>query len=482
MTASSDRRRRFTILGAVLGGLGMVALIVISVVAVTTLRTSQEGRAPDQETRPVSSFPATPNALIGVVDDLDRLTSIAVLTLDPSGIGGSVVVVPVNVDRTNGVGTERLPVSRQPYLPGDEAQTAELMSEIEPLLTLTIERGQVVGPGELEELLVPFGPFEVDLSESIVDSDSPGTGRVVSSGSSTLDAEEMAEGLTAIDATETSYDHHETDVELWEAIAATGGPDVDVPLGPDDRPVTPASFRELWDRLFAGEVGVRALDIEEPSAQIADNDTDADFVFADRADALVVFGAVSPALVPTPNDSLTLSLVVGFDSDEVAELGETAGGAPVTKTWLARRFVSELLFGQANIVGVDLADTPEEVPAVTQLRIADESMESAARAMSEGFEDAEVVVADELIDGIDVVVVLGEDFLEWRAEVLEDERARAEAAAEENQRSDFDVSDSGDFTPSDTSVSDESADPDDASDSSDDSVPDTSSDTVADDG
>lgn len=471
MTANADRRRRFTILGAVLGALGVAALVVISVVAMTTLRSSKEGRAPDVETRPVVAFPETPNALLGIVDDLDRLTSIAVLTLDPSGVGGSVVVVPVNVDQTNGFGPERLPVSRQPYLPGDEAQTAELVAEIAPLLTLTVERGQVVGPDELEELLEPLGSFEVDLTEAVVDSDTAGSGQVVRRGSSTLDTEEMTEALTAIDATDTSYAHHGTDVELWEAIAAADGTDAEVPLDDDDRPLPPETFEALWNRLFAGDVGVRPLDAQEAGSQALENETDADFVLVDRADALVVFGAVSPALVLTPNDALTVSLVVGFDPDDVSALGETADGVPVTKTSMSRRFVKELLFGQANIVGVDLADTPDEVPDVTQLRIADESMENAARALSERFfGDAEVVVAEELLNGVDVVVVLGAEFLEQRAELLAEEKERAEAVEEENQQADFDVS--GVETDDSSGTPDTDFTP----------VPDTSSDTVADDG
>lgn len=469
MTASPERRRRGTVVGAVLGGLGVVALIVISVVAVTTLRSSQEGRAPEVETRPTRAFPATPNALIGVVDDLDRLTSMAVLTLHPSGVGGSVVVVPVNVDQTNGFGPERLPVSRQPYTPGDEGHAADLVSAIEPLLTLTIERAAVVGPDELEGLLEPLGPFDVDLSESVVDSDTDGSGVVERRGTSTLDATAMVEALTAIDGSGESYDHHGTDVELWEAIAASGGTDTNggstAPLDGDDRPVEPASFDDLWARLFAGEVGVRDLDIDESYARTVDNETDADFVLVDRADALVVFGAISPALVPTPSDTLTVSLVVPFDPDDVAELGDAVDGTPITKTSMTRQFVRELLFGQANIVGVELADTPDEVPDVTQLRIADESMANAARAVSgECFADAEVEVAEELIDGVDVVAVLGEDFLDCRAELLEIERELAEKTAEENLEADFDVSGSESLDPAGTGV------------------PDTTGDTVADDG
>jgi hypothetical protein len=480
VTANADRRRRFTIVGAILGLIGVVAVIGVSAVAVATLRTSQEGRAPQTEQREVVSFPETPNAVIGLVDDLDRLSSLAVLTLDPSGIGGSIVVVPVNVDQTNGFGPERRPVSRQPYTPDDVDQEAELISELEPLLTLTIEDSAVAGPDQLADLLEPFGEFKVDLPARVVDSDTPGSGFVARAGESTLDVGTMAAAFTAIDASGDSYGHHPTDVALWTALAdASPVAAVEPPLDEFDRPVAPASFEELWERLFAGEVGVRDLGIDEFGTRNADNETDADFVIASRPDSLLVFGSISPGLVSTPNESVSMMLVVGFDEEDVAALGETADGTAISKASMTRRFIGELIFKQANIVAVDLAETPGAVPKTTQLFVSDPRLEDEVRATSERFfGDAEVIVAERLIDGVDVVVVLGENFLVQRAELLEIERAAAEEveSTDRDEEADFDVSGpNGDVdVDTDTLV--------DADEPSDTPVPDTSNDTVVGDG
>ena len=40
---------------------------------------------------------------------------------------------------------------------------------------------------------------------------------------------------------------------------------------------------------------------------------------------------ISPGLVSTPNESVSMMLVVGFPEDDVAALGETADGAPISK-------------------------------------------------------------------------------------------------------------------------------------------------------
>jgi len=482
VTANVERRRRFTIVGAILGLVGVLAVVGVSVVAVATLRTSQEGRAPETDQREVVSFPETPNALIGVVDDLDRLSSIAVLTLDPSGVGGNIVLVPVNVDQTNGFGPLRLPVSRQPYTPGDVDQAAELVTELEPLLTLTIERSAVAGPVELAALLEPFGEVDVDLPEGVVDSDTPGSGLVARRGKITLDVDTLVDAFTAIDASGESYDHHPTDVALWTALAdaapITAG---DAPLDEFDRPIAPASFDELWERLFAGEVGVRDLAIDEFGASAADNESDADFVIVSRPDSLLVFGSISPGLVSTPTESVSLMLVVGFEEEDVAALGETADGVPISKASMTRRFIGELIFKQANIVAVDLSETPGAVPETTQLFVSSEEIEDEVRAVSERFfGDAEVIVAERLIDGVDAVVVLGENFLVQRKELLEIERAAADEAesSDSDSEADFDVSDAD----SDTDDDAEPDGDDDPEEPGDTPVPDTSTDTVIDDG
>lgn len=442
MTASAAKRQRLTSVGAVAVVVATMVALGVAVVAVVTLRSSREGRAPDADNRVLVSFPATPNAVIGVVDDLDRLTSLAVLTLHPSGVGGSILVVPVNVDTTNGFGPERQPISRQPFAPDDEVQADELRSQLEPLLTLSIERSLIVGPTELAELLDPLAPIQVDLPQRVVDSDTPGTGFVAAAGTQGLTTEELVAAFTAISAEGVSYDHHEVDVALWAGVAGVGDASrsFDLPLDDLARPVPPASALDLLDRLLAGPAAARDLGINASGALTAENPDETDFVLADRRDALLVFGAISPSLVSKPNEALAFKLVVGFDDEQISTLGTEADGTTVTKESMTLRFIGELLFGQANIVAVDLADAPEAVPTRTQLYVADESFVEDVRAVSARFfGEADVVVATEITDGADVVVVLGTDFLAARAELMSSDRAAGQSGDGNDGVADFDV-------------------------------------------
>ena len=346
-------------------------------------------------------------------------------------------------------------------------------------------------PTVSRELLAPFGELEVDLPERVIDSDTPGSGFVARSGESTLDVETATSAFTAIDATSDSYDHHPNDVALWTALAdAAPVTATDAPLDEFDRPVAPESFDELWERLFAGDVAVRDLAIDDFATPFAENETDADFVIASRPDALLVFGSISPGLVSTPNESVSMMLVVGFTEDDVAALGETADGTPISKASMTRRFIGELIFKQANIVAVDLTETPGAIPETTQLFVSSEEIEAEVRATSERFfGDAEVIVSERLIDGVDVVVVLGQNFLDQRAELLEIERAAAEEAEaiDRDDEADFDVS-GVDEEPAedDEPAEDEDSEDDERVEADDESadtpVPDTSTDTVVSDG
>lgn len=461
MTADPAVRQRATISGAVLALAGVIVFIVVGVVAVSTLRNSAEGVAPERDERTVLSFPSTPNMAVGVVDDLDRLTALVVMTLDPSGVGGSIVSIPVNVDRSNGAGAERQPISRQPFTPGNEDHAAVLVSELEPILSLTIERAVVLGPDDLSALVDPFTPLDVDVPQRVEDTDTPGSGFVVGFGERRVDTEQLVGALTAISADQPAYDQHDVDVAMWSGIGSAIRPsDIEVLRDEFGRPRAPESPGEFFDRLFAGSVGVRDLAIDREMAAAVENETDADFVLVERNDALLVFGAISPGLVSTPGDSLSLKLVIAFDDDDVLALGEELDGTQITKESIARRLIGDLLFAGADVRSVVLSDAPEMVPDVTSLVLADESIETSARAVSEFFfADADVREANTVIDGVDVEVILGADFLTLRAEQLAYDRSLAEGAGDGSEGSDsadFDVAEVDPATGDETDTADDS--------------------------
>ena len=96
MTALPSRRRKrsvFMLLGTLLT---VAAVPVLGYVGARAILDSEGGTDALADNLPIVPFPATPTALLATTDGNGRLTSTTVMVLDPSGLGGSIISVPVN--------------------------------------------------------------------------------------------------------------------------------------------------------------------------------------------------------------------------------------------------------------------------------------------------------------------------------------------------------------------------------------------------
>jgi hypothetical protein len=432
MTAIPQRRRKRSILALGLAVVLIATAAVLVGVAVGTLRNSQAGEAVGIDERPVSVLPSTPNALLAVESDDGELTSIVVLTLLPSGRGGTIVTIPVNADLNSGVGDEAIPLG----VAYEQLELDDFVGQVESMLTIAIERAEAVDAERLAELIEPVVPIDVVLPEDVVNSSDLGTGIVAVEGEQELRGLLVVDALTASDDGGPAYDHHDVDVAVWSGLAANAPVPVSSEMGRDEAgvPLPPADVDELVQRLWEGTVQVRDLQVipfdvaadDVPADAEGDasgegdaDDGDADgvdVVRVDHRDTVLVFAQISPALVSTPNPALSFRLEIGFTEEQLL----SGGGEFETTSDLARQLIGELLFFGANIVSVDLMEAPDGAEATTAIAVADEwflaDMNEFALIL---FGDSSVEVATELIDGVDVVVVLGTDYL--RREVDRDE-------------------------------------------------------------
>lgn len=448
MTAQPRRRRRSTIFGFATGSVLVIVAIVLAVIGAFTLANSTEGTAVVVDERTVARFPDTPNVGLAVVDDEGALTSLVVMTLLPEGQGGSIVTVPVNADVNVGVEPERVPLDT--LLDPDDPEA--FADEVSATLGITLERFEVVDAERLAELVSPVMPATVNLSADVIDSSGVGTGIVTTSGENTVRTSVFVDALTAVDDDRPSdYANHPLDVALWVGAAANAPvPGGSVPTDEIGRPVPPGDVDELVRRLWAGPVAVRDLALLEvaapegpvdlgassepstsspPSTAMPDASPDAstdasststvverpadadDVVVVDRRDAFLVFGQISPGLVSTPSPGLSFRLELGFSDEQLGEsdLFETNSEA-------ARRLIGEILFFQGNVVSVDTAPFEGGAPSVTRVEVADaQFLDDAEEFAPILFGESEVVLAEELIEGVDAVVTVGTGYLDHRA-------------------------------------------------------------------
>jgi hypothetical protein len=403
VTAIAARRTRRTIVGATTALLLFVAATVMFGVGVVTLSNSQEGEAVGIDERPRIELPVTPNALLAVTDEAGRLASLVVMTLLPEGQGGSIVTVPVNADVTGGFGPERDSLASA----FGAADLAGFIPLVEEMLSITLQRAEVVDAVELEALLPEIESSRVVLPNDVIDTRGGG-GEIAAAGSQTFTLGEMTSILAAIDDRAETDGSHPNDVAVWESLAQTAPvavPPEPVPVDADGRPVAPGDVAELVTRLWQGEVTVRDLLVIAVADE--ENPSQADVVLIDRRDSALVFAQVSPGLVSTPNLGSKVRIVANFTDEELEE----ADGLYGTSSDVVFELIGRLLFLGANIVSVDTA--PAGAPPVTMIEVTDErQLQATVDTIGALVGEVEGRVSDTVLEGVDTQITLGMSYLE----------------------------------------------------------------------
>ena len=441
MTASVTRRRQRTVVGAAVAFVLVFGAAGLAFVGATTVANSTEGVAAQGDRRLVVALPQTDNAALAVVDDDNRLTALIIATLLPVGEGGSIVTVPVDADASVGLGDERRPLAGV----FDPADPDRFFQAVEQTLAVALQFGEIVGPDRLAELIEPVTPVSVDLpfvldpvqdvepepdTTGTESGEAPGTaGDVADSTTTTMttttevERGELADLLQSInfDVTAvvdvlrstplpgTNADRQKNDVAMWSALASTApvNATVDVPVDEFGVPVTASTIDDVFARLWQGPVQVR--DLAVASAQSSTDGNAADVSVLDRFDSLLVFAQVSPARVSTPNVGLVFRVEVPVGNTQF----DVEASPFANRSDMARSAVGQLLFVQANVVSVDVAPNPDGAPAKSRIEVADEQFVADLKtSLGPVFGEAEFVVSDALIDGVDVVMTLGTGYFD----------------------------------------------------------------------
>ena len=411
MTAVRERRTRATALAFAAATFGLVAAAVLGVSGVRSLSDSTAGRQADgqRDVRPSQRLPFTSTALVGVIDDEDRLTSVAVWILEPNGVGGSIVGVAATADAASGTSDALAPLAAVFETGGVE----EFLTAAERLTGLSFDVVEIVDPPRFAQLVGPLGDLPTLLPVPFRDASSDEQWRA---GETELSPPAAARAITATAPDVADWSFEPARAAVWQAIATRIGAGVGsvVPIASDEDVPIPENLDQFSDRLFGAAVEFRALtfrpiDEDRVAAQLPDRYVGAlgtvDAVVAhDRAEMVLLFGAAAPGRLGAPLDAPVFRVVSPYTEADLEGLG-------LNSSDVLKRAIDGLFFAQANIVSVaDLAD--EEVPEITQVRVADASVSDAVREVyAPLFGEIEVVPATVRIDGIDVEVTLGRSFL-----------------------------------------------------------------------
>jgi hypothetical protein len=402
VTALAGRRRRATLVVGIATVAVLAVATALTVLGAVTLYNSTEGADPSTA-EPDLTFPDTPTGAIAAVDAQGRLASAAIVVVQPSSRGGSIVAVPVSADASGGVGTERLPLAETVALQGTDV----LAQELESTMRLQLDHVEVVTAEQLAELLEPVGDLQVDLPNDVTDASGE---TVAEAGAATIDAEQAAAILTARDPDVPAARQYPAAAAVWSAVATAVGDGVTADGEPvDGEPaedgVPPvAGLGDLVERLLGGRVGYRSLRAAPPAD--ADNPRGVDVVELDPVELTLVFGQIAPSAVAAPDAGLTFRVVSSFSDEQLAASG-------MTNTDVAYGALSSLEFVGANVLSVTTTgDPPGER---SRIEVADQTLVPGTETADVLFGPLDVTIDERPISGVDAVLTLGTAYLDLLA-------------------------------------------------------------------
>ena len=392
MTVLARNRHRRTAVMLAINLLAIVALGGMGYAGYKALRRYEGGKRVDRQEVPLSP---TPVGMLATVDAQDRLTTVTIMVLTPEAQGfkgGSIVSVPVSADTAFGVDGQRIPLT-QVYAEGG---VDGLVSGVESVLAITLDVWEVATPAQAEPLFTAITPFTATFPQDVDGGTLTAPELLYPAGEAGLSAAQVVAVLNTRVEGATDASRRANVLALWSAVSTAVGSgrtqvaNVEpVVTGPFVSPV--GDLADLMARLFAGPVASRGVAATALAPGEAPAGVDAEAL--DFADAVMVFGAVAPSAMSATRDALVYRI-------------EAPPGYDAQVKWA----VTLVLYFGFNVQSVYVsASVPSH--SYTEIEIYDERSQDQAASANDLFGEYRFVEPAYRIEGVEVVMRLGTDFL-----------------------------------------------------------------------
>lgn len=390
MTALPRRRHRRTAL-ALATGLASLALIPVAVTAgYRALRDTKAATNVGAQVR--ARIPSTPTALLATVDDEGVVTTISVMALMPDGRGGTIVSIPAGAKAETGTAEIRR-VADSYAAGGIDALAADL----EALVNVSFSVTAAVDETGLEQIFNPVAPIVAQFGGDVVDTVNGADVVVVEKGEHELSAEQAAQVMLARKDGEAELVRAPRINAVWDGVAESVGdglagmtPTSDT--GPDGTPMDITTFIQS---LYSGPISVWPL-TADPILNSEDNPGGLDLYETNKAEIVMIMASIAPSNVSAIFPSISFQIDSSF------------GDSSITQEAVLR-----LIYQGANVLLVRELDGP--VPPRTVLYYSEDVDRKEAALFTELFGPVEYALAVEPVEGIDVQIVLGQDFVDFLA-------------------------------------------------------------------
>jgi hypothetical protein len=409
-------------LAALACGIASACLLPIGgVIAARSLLNSSGGKRVDDSGALL--IPATPAALLATVNDINQVTSLTAFVLAPSGIGGTIISLPV--------GTLAESIGGQaPHRIGDtyaQAGMEGVLLEAEGALDVTFSVVGAVVRNDLAGLLniLPSIPvnFETPVVNTAMVMPDPVTTTTIKSRSSrstettlppqptavdtelfpageqTLTGDQAALLLYAQKLGEPELDRLVHIKAMWNGVAAAVGNGLNAEVAQFDPALVgtelPNEIGAFMRRVFGGPIQVWQLSAQPLVG--ADNPLGIDIYSLDRFEVLMIMASVAPSSLSIANDTLAVQVDNPFNDANIT-----------------RAIVERLSYLNVTVALIrNLTISPQQKTVIkTTTVIADElkkiGLDGVVGPVSYGkWKDP--------VQGIGAQIILGQDFVDFLA-------------------------------------------------------------------
>jgi hypothetical protein len=386
VTAIPARRRRRLIAAVTTSVLTVVALPGGLVLGANSLLNETGGNKVTSEATAV--IPETPVELLVITNARNEVATLALIAIAPGNHGGTIVSLPAgsSADVAKGVAPRR--ISDLYATGGLEA----VRTDVENLLNISIATADDLSEAELAGVLAPVGSQSVTLPQPIVDA---GVGAapvtVLQAGSITVSPAQIAAGLAATQAGAAEATRLPQVKALWTAAARAGlAESTSTSTTVVEEVPAPSNTNEFMTALLAGRV-----DVWQFGATLMNdatrNPTNLDMYAIDGGEVLTVMASVAPSVMRITSTNISVMIDLPFASMSYA-----------------REAATRLAFMGANVVLLRQTTDPPTVRSIVYYN------DAIARAEAENYVSLlgplEFVESKEVIDGVNLRIVLGNDF------------------------------------------------------------------------
>lgn len=336
-------------------------------------------------------IPSTPVALLATVNSASEVTSVNIIALSGSSLGGTIISVPAKSMAEILDGEEPRRISDS-YTGVD---ASAFVADVEGLLDVSFSAVGILGRTDLIALFEPVGPTELLLDSDVRNTESDGATRTVAKlGRATVETNTLVDILLAREIDQGEFKRFNHQKSVLTAIANTVG--LGLKIESDTTTIeSPTDINAFVDRLLSGPIQVWQF----AASQVAKGDLNPDGVDMyqlDNAEVTMIMASVAPT-------SITGTGVAGQVSVQV--------DSPFNNAVVSREMVRRLLAAGLNVSLV--REVPGPPADITSIRYIDGNVLLAVGDVSLYVGETFAERTSERAQGIDVQIVIGASFAKF---------------------------------------------------------------------